>query len=106
MAVGLDADNSGRIWVVTCDRQIMKDEKVIVMISGRVGGSETRKRVGDTERRKTDMFKLEVFAPDGVLLGAIPLTHFVDSIWIHKDRLFLLDGDRGVCFYEYKIVEK
>jgi len=106
VAVGLDADDSGRIWVVTCDRQIMKDEEVIVMISGRVGGSETRKLVGDTERRKTDMYKLEIFAPDGVLLGEILLTHFVDKIWLHKDRLFLLDSDRGVCFYEYKIVEK
>jgi hypothetical protein len=51
------------------------------------------------------MYKLEVFKPDGVLLGEIPLTHFVDMIWIHKDRLFLLDSDRGVKFYEYKIIE-
>lgn len=106
VASGLDVDDSGRIWVATCDRQIRKDEEVIVMISGRVGGSETRKLVGDTERRKTDMFKLEVFAPDGVLLGEILLTHFVDMIWIHGDRLFLLDSVRGVCFYEYRIVEK
>jgi hypothetical protein len=106
VASGLDADDSGRIWVVTFDRQMRKDEEVIVMISGRVGGGETRKLVGNTDLRKTDMQKLEIFAPDGVLLGEIPLTHFVDKIWVHKDRLFLLDSDRGVCFYEYKIVEK
>jgi sugar lactone lactonase YvrE len=106
VASGLDSDDSGRIWVVTCDRQIRKDEEVIVMISGRVGGGETRKLSGNTDLRKTDMFKLEIFAPDGVLLGEIPLTHFVDMIRVHKDRLFLLDADRGVCFYEYKIVEK
>ena len=104
VASGLDADDSGRIWVVTCDRQIRKDEEVIVMVSGRVGGSETRKLVGNTDLRKTDMYKLEIFASDGVLLGEIRLTHFVDKIWLHKDRLFLLDADRSVSFYEYKII--
>lgn len=74
------------------------------MVSGRVGGSETRKLVGNTDLRKTDMYKLEIFASDGVLLGEIRLTHFVDKIWIHKDRLFLLDADRSVSFYEYKII--
>lgn len=103
---GLAADGSGRIWAVTCDRQIRKDEEVVIMIEGFANGRETRKVIGDTERRKTDMYKLEIFAPDGVLIGEIPLTHFVDGIWIHRDRLFLLDSDRGVCFYEYKIVEK
>jgi len=103
---GLAADGSGRIWAVTCDRQIRKDEEVVVMIEGFADGRETRKVIGDTERRKTDMYKLEIFAPDGVLLGEIPLTHFVDGIWIYGDRLFLLDRDRGVQFYEYRIREK
>jgi hypothetical protein len=103
---GLAADSAGRIWVVTYDRQIRKDEEVVVMIEGFSDGRETRKVFGDTERRKTDVYKLEIFAPDGVLLGEIPLTHFVDGIWVHGDRLFLLDADRGVSFYEYKIVDK
>jgi hypothetical protein len=74
------------------------------MISGSPSG-ETRKTVGNTDLRTTDMFKLELFGPDGVLLGEIPLTHFVDLIHVHKDRLFLLDRDRGVRFYEYRIIE-
>jgi hypothetical protein len=105
VAMGLDADACGRIWVVTCNRQIKKEEEVIVMYGGRVGGGETRKLIGDTDLRTTDMFKLEVFAPDGLLLGEIPLTHFVDKIWVHKNHIFLLDGDRGVKFYEYKIID-
>jgi len=102
----LAADDRGRIWVVTRDRQIRKEEEVTIMVSGSVDRGSTRKVVGDTDLRKTDMYKLEVFAPDGVLLGAIPLTHFVDGIWIRRDRLFLLDRDRGVQFYEYRIIEK
>jgi sugar lactone lactonase YvrE len=102
----LAADEKGRIWVVTRDRQIRKEEEVTIMVSGSVTGGSTRKVVGDTDMRTTDMYKLEVFGPDGVLLGAIPVTHFVDGIWIHQDRLFLLDRDRGVQFYEYRIREK
>ena len=101
----LAADGKGRVWVVTRDRQIRKEEEVTIMVSGSVDRGSTRKVVGDTDLRKTDMYKLEVFGPDGVLLGAIPLTHFVDGIWIHHDRLFLLDRDRGVQFFEYKIKE-
>jgi sugar lactone lactonase YvrE len=100
------ADEKGRAWIVTRDRQIRKEEEVTIMVSGSVDRGSTRKVVGDTELRTTDMYKLEIFAPDGALLGAIPMTHFVDGIWVHRDRLFLLDRDRGVQFYEYKINEK
>ena len=105
VAAGVAADDQGRVWVVTCDRQIRKEEVVNVETSGSPSGM-TRKIVGNTDLRTTDMYKLEVFSPDGVLLGSIPLTHFVDMIYIHKDHLFLLDRDRGVKFYEYRINER
>jgi hypothetical protein len=105
VAVGIGADDKGRAWVVACDRQIRKEEVVTIMTSGSPSGM-TRKTVGDTDLRTTDMFKLELFGPDGVLLEEIPLTHFVDLIHVHRDRLFLLDRDRGVQFYEYRIIEK
>jgi len=104
VTVGIACDDKSRAWVVTCDRQIREEEIVTTVTSGSPSGM-TRKTVGDTDLRTTDMYKLEVFGPDGVLLGAIPLSHFVDGIWIHKDRLFLLDRDRGVQFYEYRIKE-
>jgi len=105
VAVGIAADDKGRAWVVTCDRQIKKEEIVTTITSGSPSG-ETRKTEGNTDLRTTDMFKLEVFGPDGVLLGEIPLTHFVDMIHIQEDRLFLLDRDRGVKFYEYRISDR
>jgi hypothetical protein len=106
VASGIAADGQGRIWVVTHDRQIKPEEVVTIMISGSVDRGSTRKVVGDTDLRTTNMFKLEVFGPDGLLLGEIPLMHFVDMIYVHQDRLFLLDRDRGVKFYEYKINER
>jgi len=110
-SMGIAADSKGRIWVVTYDRQLKKEEEVqtsMMTMMGRGGGGTTvsQKTTGNTELRTTDAFKLEVFDPDGVLLGEIPLTHFVDFIRISGDNLFLLDKARGVTFYQYKIVEK
>jgi len=104
VSAGIDADDQGRVWVVTYNRQFKKEEEVGRMVTYS-GGVATTKISGNTELQTTDMYKLEIFSPDGVLLGEIPLTQFVNLIHIWKDRLFLLDRDRGVKFYEYKIGE-
>lgn len=102
---GIAADAAGRIWVVTFRRQIKPEE--IIRISTSAGPSGVSvKKTGNTDLRTTDMYELEVFNPDGVLLGAIPVSHFIDGIWIYKDRLYLLDRDRGVTYYQYKMVER
>jgi hypothetical protein len=61
---------------------------------------------GNVELRKTDAYQIEVYDPDGLLLGTIPLDCFVDGIRIERDRLFVLDRMRGAQVLEYKIVEK
>jgi len=61
---------------------------------------------GNTDERSTDAYQLEVYDPEGVLLGSIDIDKFVDGIHIEKDRVFLLDQMRGMQYYEYKIVEK
>jgi sugar lactone lactonase YvrE len=108
-SLGIAADEKSRLWVVTYNRQLKKEEEVqtSMMTSMGPGGTTVRqKTTGATELRTTDAFKLEVFDTDGTLLGEIPLTHFVDGIRISGDSLFLLDQVRGVTFYQYKIVEK
>jgi len=49
------------------------------------------------------MYKIQIFAPDGMLLGEIPLQHFADSITIQNNKVFLVDKLRGTKYYEYKI---
>lgn len=106
---GIAVDDKGRVWVVTLKRQIRDDESVqtgvrAMMVDGQ--RSVSLSFSGNTEKRETDMYLLEVFAPDGILLGKLPLHHFVDDIRIKKDRVFLLDKIRGMLYYEYKISEK
>jgi len=110
-AVAIAIDKKERVWVVTYSRQLKKEEQVQQMItswSGRGGGINSVKSEvkGNTDVRKTDALKLEVFAPDGILLGEIPLTHFVDHARICGDYLFLIDANRGATVYQYKITEK
>lgn len=109
-SVGIAVDGKGRSWIVTYARQLKKEEQVqttMMMVGGRGGASSVSvKTEGNTDLRTTDAFKLEIFDPDGVLLGEIPLTHFADVIRVFGDRLFLIDRERGVTVYEYRIVEK
>ena len=109
-SVGIAVDAKGQSWVITYARQLRKEEQVqttMMMVGGRGGVSTVSvKTEGNTDLRSTDAFKLEIFGPDGVFLGELPLTHFADVIRIGGDSLFLIDRERGVTVYEYKIVEK
>jgi sugar lactone lactonase YvrE len=101
---GIAVDNKGRSWVITYKRQIKEEERVYTITRATQTGV-TREIKGDTDLQETDMYALEIFDADGVLLGEIPVNHFVDEIYIKNDSLILLDQMRGVKYYQYKIVE-
>ncbi len=107
---GVAVDDKGRLWIITLDRQVKEDEKVnqMMMVSMSSGGKRSMnvKVVGNTELEATDMYKLQIYDSEGVLLGNILLKHFVDGITINKDKVYLVDKLRGTKYYEYKIVEK
>lgn len=107
-AAGIAVDDKGRVWVVTMTRQLKREEQVgtaISMTQGAGGGRTIGYKVQGEgqELRTTDAYKLEVFGAEGALLGSLPLDIFVDGIFIHGDRLFLLDKYRGTQFREYRI---
>ncbi len=108
-ANGIAVDEDGRIWVATLTRQPKEDEQVGVAMTMMSNGGERKmsmKVQGNTEIQKTDMYRLEIFSPEGELLGSLPVDHFVDGIVIKGPRLFLWDGMRGAKFYEYRIEER
>jgi DNA-binding beta-propeller fold protein YncE len=102
---GIAVDEKGRVWIITYNRQIREEEVVYTVTRGTQSGA-TRQVVGNTDLQDTDMYKLEIFDGDGILLGEIPLSRFADRIYIEKDHLFILDQMRGVKYFEYRIVEK
>ena len=102
----IGVDNKGRIWVVTYDRQTHEDEKVFMIETRRGGGVPTVEVFGNTGIVETDMFKLEVFDSEGILLGEISLKHFVTTMRIFGDRLYIVDQLRGMQVFQYRIVDK
>jgi len=107
---GIAVDDQGRVWVITQTRQLEEGEEVQMRVSMTMddGGKRSMNLSveSDADIRKTDAYELEIYDTEGVLLGKIPVDHFVDGIWIAKDRVYLLDRNRGMQFFEYEIIEK
>ncbi len=101
---GIAADGKGRIWVITLRRQLANEERalgssVVTTDAGVVARTKTQPKVV-----KEDVYKLEIFSPDGVFLGEIPLTHHAHGIRIFGDNLFIREYYNTI-FYQYKIIE-
>lgn len=99
VSMGIAVDGAGRIWVNTYDRQ-MKPEEQGASIT--VGGATRTTKQANIE--KMDIHKLEIFDPDGVLLGEIPLNHLAHGIRIFGDALFIWERNNAMV-YQYRIVE-
>jgi hypothetical protein len=104
----ISSDDHGRVWVITLDRQLKKEEAAYtsVSISHSDGNSTvTMAPRSEGEVYATDAYRLDVLDPEGVLLGQFPLDHFADIILISGDRLFILDKLRRMQVVEYRIHE-
>jgi len=104
---GIAADGKGRIWVITYNRQLADEERAggrpaTTISTG--AGVISRKAPAQPKVVKADAFKLEVFSPDGLLLGELPLAHHAHDIRIFGDNLFIREYYNAI-FYQYKIVE-
>jgi hypothetical protein len=106
VSAGITADEKRRAWVATLNRQMKKEEEVSTLMVGGGGGISKVETKGNRDLQTTDMYKLEIFSAEGILLGEIPLNQFVSHIRIIKDNLFLIDSEHGAKIYQYKIIEK
>jgi sugar lactone lactonase YvrE len=108
-ADGITVDGKGRVWVAGLNRQLREDEQVQTEVRVMMDGSGKRsmsfKPQGNTDVRKTDAFRLEIYSSEGELLGKLQLDHFVDDLLINGDKLYILDRMRGSQYYEYRIIE-
>ena len=101
-AVGVDRNN--RIWVATYTRKSRENEDF--GISVKVDKDIAILTVeGNNYPAKTDLFILEVFSKDGELLGKFPIDHFVDSMKIFGNKLFIIDQMRFKVVHEFDIIE-
>lgn len=97
---GIAVDSKGRAWVATFNRQLTREEE------GSVISAPGIKRVESApELEKIDAYKLEIFDPDGILLGEMRLDHRVHGMRICKNYLFTWERNFAK-YYQYEIIEK
>ncbi len=99
VAYGIAVDGAGRVWVNTYDRQMKPEER-----GGSISVGGVTRKVKEAKIEKMDIYKLEIFDPDGALLGAIPLNHLVHGLRIFGDTLFIWDRENAIV-HQYRIVE-
>jgi hypothetical protein len=100
VSLGIAADGKGRIWVNTFRRQMSLEEQ-----GARLSVGGMTRTLAEPKIEKLDVFKLEIFSPDGLLLGEIPLSHHAHGIRIFGDNLFIWERN-NTTYYQYKIIEK
>ena len=90
---GIQVDHVGRIWVGTKTRQRSREDR-------------TLQDRGEQVEEEDDLFMLEIFDADGILLGRM-VTDFYrgERFKIVGDRFFLVDRDEEMAVFEFKIVE-
>lgn len=99
VSLGISADERGRIWVITLNRQMTREE---MGYGTSVGGVSKTIEPGI---EKIDAYKLEIFDTNGIMLGEIPLDHHAHGIRIYGDYVFIWERN-FTRYYQYKIMEK
>jgi len=100
-------DSVGRIFVVGPNKKITEEKrKPLSANSISKRGSGATYFIPPMDYGKTDLYRLLVFNPSGKIIAAAPLSVYLNKIYIHNDRLFLIDTFRAMCIYEYKMTFK
>jgi hypothetical protein len=99
VSVGIAADAKGRLWVITQNRQMTREE-----MGEEITAPGKLRRTVEPVIQNMDIYKLEVFGPDGILLGELPLNHVAHGIRICGDNLFLWERTTATV-YQYRIQE-
>jgi hypothetical protein len=103
-ASALALDARGRIYIVGQKRHLTKKEASYSRSTGiRRPGSGDSRKVPAVENTNTDLYRLIVFDSSGKIFGAAQLNVFLDKIYIHGNRLFIIDTFKAMKIYEYKL---
>jgi len=106
---GIAVDKKGRIWVVTLNRQFNSEERVntdLLIMRGFDGTKKLTISVSNyTGPSTVNVFKIDIFDPDGKFISSIPLTHFADNIRIFGHNLFIIDSYHKQQILHYEIID-
>ncbi|UCH94955.1 MAG: hypothetical protein JSV88_32530 [Candidatus Aminicenantes bacterium] len=99
-AIGIDSKD--RIYIVTSRRYLTEKESSGTSISGTVSWLN-RELVDYDIVENIDVNQLLVFDQNGKIVAQSPMTTFCDNIYIHDNRIFIIDGFLNQRILEYEM---
>jgi hypothetical protein len=99
--IGIDSDN--RIYAVVRNRLLTEKESKATVITGTFAGIN-RKQVNYDIVENIDAYTLLVFDKTGKILSETSMNTFCEGIYIHEDRIFIIDGTLNQRILEYKML--
>jgi len=100
------SDNKGRIFLVT-PKRLHTEKEIKESTSYSIkNGAETIIRKMKMASENTDLYRLLVFNPSGKVIASSQLNVQCNKIYIRNDRLFIIDSEKALKIYEYKITFK
>ncbi len=96
--VDIAIDDNGLIFIVVTTREPAENEIMSMVLVN----SSFFYKPPQNFPEKTDRYRLMVFGPDGKVVAVTQLNTYCSGIYIHKNRLFILDTAFNGVIYEYK----
>jgi hypothetical protein len=99
--IGIDAEK--RVYITVFTRILTMDE---IKKGPSVGGTAMSFKVRNKENaaaQKIDHISILVFSPAGKVIAEAPLTFYNDGIYVHGNRLFVMDAYINQRILEYEI---
>jgi len=101
----LTTDSQSRIYIAVFKRMLTMKERKEGTI-GMMGGKTIRKYTNTEIFDNKDIIRLFVFSPEGKILAQAKIPGFYQRLYIHGDRLFVIDGNYNQQIQEYKMIFK
>jgi len=102
---GIGVDEKNRIYVVSPRRALTESENQATRVSGSIYGLN-RKLVDFNITENIDVDSVLVFNENGEIYGEAPIKGMCDDIYIHKNKLFIIDAYINQRILEYEIIAK
>jgi 6-bladed beta-propeller len=100
---GIGTDFQENIYVVVYRRELTKKESESFHIMGKKFVFIDRSQVNFDIVENIDIYRLLVFNPAGKVIGEARLNSICNSLYVHDNRLFIVDGLYNQRILEYEI---
>lgn len=103
--IGIATDNHQNIYLLSTRRQLTKKEVYASAISGDYTSFSyiDRSKVDFNLLENLDALRILVFSPNGKILAETRLATNCDNLYIHGNRLFIIDGLYNQRILEYEM---